>query len=314
MRKPIALVTRIDEPSEEEWRTLIAGLLPEENILCFRDMSDDERKTTEIAIVADPDPAHVAQLSGLSWIHSLWAGVERLVAELGVGAPPIVRLVDPELSRVMAEAALAWTLYLHRDMPTYARQQRDRVWLQQPYRQPSHFTVGILGLGTLGMAAAEHLKQAGFVVKGWSRSQKDVPGIECLSKIEGLRALLGCSDVVICLMPLTNETRSLLDNARFSAMKKGAALINFARGAIVVDADLIASLNAGHLSHAVLDVFQEEPLPAASPLWDHPKVTVLPHISAPTNPLTAASIVAANIRAYRMTGQLPPTVDIRRGY
>ncbi|MFZ2469250.1 MAG: glyoxylate/hydroxypyruvate reductase A [Parvibaculum sedimenti] len=314
MRKPIALVTRIDEVSEQEWRALIAELLPEESIQCFRDMSDIERKAAEIAIVANPDPAHVAELSGLSWIHSLWAGVERLVAELGVGAPPIVRLVDPELSRVMAEAVLAWTLYLHRDMPAYARQQRDRVWIQQPYRHPSRLTVGILGLGALGMAAAERLSQSDFAVKGWSRSPKDASGIECFSGDEGLNALLGGSDVVVCLMPLTNETRGLLDKARFAVMKEGAALINFARGAIIVDTDLIASLNAGHLSHAVLDVFQEEPLPAASPFWHHPKVTVLPHISAPTDPHTAAAIVANNIRAYRTTGQLPQTVDIRRGY
>lgn len=314
MRKPIALVTRIDDASEQEWRALIADLLPEESILRFRDMSDAERKAAEIAIVANPDPAHVAELSGLSWIHSLWAGVERLVAELGTGAPPIVRLVDPELSRVMAEAVLAWTLYLHRDMPTYARQQRDRVWIQHPYRHPSRLTVGILGLGALGMAAAGHLRQAGFAVKGWSRSPKKADDIECLSGDEGLATLLGDSDIVVCLMPLTNETRGFLDKARFAAMKDGAALINFARGAIVVDADLIASLDAGHLSHAVLDVFHEEPLPPASPFWHHPKVTVLPHISAPTDRHTAAAIVAANIRAYRVTGQLPQTVDIRRGY
>ncbi|MEN6542095.1 glyoxylate/hydroxypyruvate reductase A [Parvibaculum sp.] len=314
MRKPIALVTRIDEASEQEWRALLADQLPDENILCFRDMNGGQRKSAEIAIVADPNPAQVAELPGLAWIQSLWAGVERLVAELGAGAPPIVRLVDPELSRVMAEAVLAWTLYLHRDMPIYRRQQQDRVWEQQPYRHPSRYTVGILGLGALGMASAHRLKQAGFVVKGWSRSPKETSGVESFTGDDGLNAVLGGSDLVVCLMPLTDETRGLLDSRRFAAMMEGAALINFARGAIVVDADLIASLDAGHLSHAVLDVFHEEPLPAASPFWHHPKVTVLPHISAPTDQHTAAAIVAANIRAYRTTGELPQTVDIERGY
>lgn len=314
MHRPIALVTRIDKASEQEWLALLADRLPDEKILCFSDMSETERKAAEIAIVADPDPAQVAELPGLAWIQSLWAGVERLVAELGVGAPPIARLVDPELSRVMAEAVLAWTLYLHRDMPIYRQKQQDRVWEPQPYHHPSRYTVGMLGLGALGMASANRLREAGFVVKGWSRSPKEASGIESFTGDDGLITVLGASDLVVCLMPLTDETRGLLDHRRLAAMKEGAALINFARGPIVVDADLIASLDAGHISHAVLDVFREEPLPAASPFWRHPKVTVLPHISAPTDQHTAAAIVAANIRAYRATGALPQAVDIERGY
>jgi glyoxylate/hydroxypyruvate reductase A len=130
----------------------------------------------------------------------------------------------------------------------------------------------------------------------------------------GLQALLEKSDVLICLVPLTDATRGLLDARRLAAMKQGAAVINFARGAVIVADALIAALDSGKLSHAVLDVFEQEPLPAASPFWQHPKVTVLPHISAPTSWESSARIVAGNVRTWRETGKLPETVDMDRGY
>ncbi len=138
-------------------------------------MSAAEREAARIAIVANPDPAEVALLPNLAWIHSLWAGVERLVRDLGANGVPIVRLVDPELARTMAEAVLAWTYYLQRDMPAYRRQQEAGTWRPLAYRPPGATMVGILGLGTLGGAAAERLVGAGFKVAAWSRSPKVVP-------------------------------------------------------------------------------------------------------------------------------------------
>lgn len=314
MPKPLALVTRMDAASEAVWKETLADALPEETILSFRDMTAEQRINAELAIVANPDPADVAELPNIQWIHSLWAGVERLVAELGPDAAPIVRLVDPELARVMAEAVLAWTYYLHRDMPAYRASQQKAEWTPLDYRHPRDVTVGLLGLGELGKAAAERLKGAGFNVIGWSRSPKTLDGVETVSGEGGFEHILGMSDILVCLMPLTAETRGMLDAQRFSQMKPGAAIINFARGPIIVDADLIAALDAKHISHAVLDVFAQEPLPAASPYWAHPSVTVLPHISGPTDRFTAAGIVAANIRQWRQTGQLPRTVDLKAGY
>lgn len=311
MKAPIALVMR--EPTSG-WQQVIASLLPEERIVPFEDLHDEEKAAVEIAVVANPDPAEVAQLPNLKWIHSLWAGVERLVAELGPKAPPIVRLVDPELARTMAEAVLAWTYYIHRDMPAYRRQQEAAVWQSLPYVKPQDFTVGILGLGTLGAKAAERLNGAGFAVKGWSRSPKSCVGVETFSGNDGLEALLAASDVVVCLVPLTSETRGLVDARRLALFKSGASIINFARGPVIVANDLIEALDGGKLSHAVLDVFDAEPLPPVSPFWSHPKVTVLPHISGPTDRGTAAGIVAANVRAYRTSGKMPATVDPVLGY
>lgn len=313
-RPPIAFVSRLDANSEAGWLRRLADVLPEEAIRSFRDMSAEEKKQASIAVVANPDPVDISELTGLRWIHSLWAGVERLLAELPQSAPPIVRLVDPELSRVMAEAALAWTYYLHRDMPIYARQQRESVWKQQDYRHPSDRKIGLLGAGELGIAAARMLKQAAFSVTGWSRSEKQSADLTILHGEHGLTSLLAGSDIIICLLPITSETRGLLDKRRFLSMKAGASLINFARGPIVDVEALISSLDSGHISHAILDVFDQEPLDSGSPLWRHPQITVLPHISAPTNPETATRIVAENIAAYRQSGIVPPIVDRKRGY
>jgi glyoxylate/hydroxypyruvate reductase len=311
---PIAFVSRSDAASEASWIQALSEALPQETIISFSAMSDDEKQRAEIAIVANPDPEHIAALPNLKWVHSLWAGVERLVAELGPKAPPLVRLVDPELSRVMAEAVLAWSYYLQRDMPTYQRQQQQRIWQELEYRHPSELTVGLIGLGELGAASARKLKDAGFNVIGWSRSVKSLAGIETVAGEEGLNTVLQRSDIVVCLVPLTEQTRGLLNTSRFEIMKKGASLINFARGPIVVIDDLLNALDNGQLSHAVLDVFEVEPLPDTSTFWDHEKVTVLPHISGPTSRGSSARIVAGNIRNWRQNGTLPSTVDVQRGY
>jgi glyoxylate/hydroxypyruvate reductase len=310
----IALVTRLDQAEEDAWLAALTSAMPNEIVVPFRTLDPSQRHDVEIAIVANPDPADVAALPHLALIQSLWAGVERLVSELGPSAPPIVRMVDPEMARTMSEAVLAWTYYIQRDMPTYAHQQRARVWRQRPYRKPTDMTVGLLGLGALGAASARRLTNAGFRVVAWSRSPKEWPDVEALSGEEGLVAVLSMSDVVVCLMPLTSETRGLLDTRRFAQVKPGAALINFARGPIVVEPDLLAALGSGRISHAVLDVFDEEPLPATSPFWTHPHVTVLPHISAPTDRHTAAEVVAENVRRFRRGERMSDVVDANRGY
>ncbi|CAN7565951.1 glyoxylate/hydroxypyruvate reductase A [Rhizobium rhizogenes] len=310
----IALVTRIPDEAEHLWLEALSLRMPDEKIVSFRHLDEEDRAAVDIAIVANPDPMDLARLPGLTLIHSLWAGVERLVSELGDSTLPVVRLVDPQLSRTMAEAVLAWTYYLFRDMPAYARFQRERSWQQLPYRRPDQITVGLLGLGALGEAAAHRLTDAGFKVIGWSRSAKDVEGVKTFSGDDGLNAVLSRSDILTCLLPLTSETRGLLNAERLALLPANASLINFARGPIVVSEDLLQALDTGRLNHAVLDVFDVEPLPVDAPFWDHPRITVLPHISAPTDRETAAAIVADNIRSFRRTAALPSIVDFARGY
>lgn len=311
---PIPFVTQSEGAAAQSWLTALNAAMPDERVVAFSELDEVERARCRLAIVANPDPAQLKLMPKLEWVHSVWAGVERLVADLGGSGLQVTRLVDPRLAASMAEAVLAWTLYLHRDMPAYAQRQRFRIWQAEDYVLPENRVVGILGLGALGEASAAALRQARFKVCGWSRSLREVEGVQSFSGEDGLRQMLGMSDILVCLLPLTEATRGLLDAERLALLPPQAQLINFARGPIVDDAALCAALDERRLRHAVLDVFATEPLPADSWHWTHPDVTVLPHISAPTDRGTASAIVAANVRRYRQSGEIPANVDMRRGY
>jgi glyoxylate/hydroxypyruvate reductase A len=308
---PIAFVSRHDG---SRWIEMLTNSMPRESVVDDNTISDAVAMTVEIAVVADPSPGRLARYPNLKWVHSVWAGVERLVPIVAARQLPLVRLVDPMLATTMAEAVLAWTLYLHRDMPAYAAQQRQRVWKPHGYVAADELTISILGLGELGGAAAERLVEAGYRVTGWSHSAKTLDGVRSLTGEAGLREALSVANIVVLLLPLTAETQHLLNAERLALMREGASLINFARGGVLDTSALIQALDDDRLNHAVLDVFDEEPLPQTSPLWNHQKVTVLPHISAPTNRVSASGIVAANIGAYRDTGAIPVVVDAARGY
>lgn len=315
MRPVVPFVSSASPDERQSWREALPKALDGiADVKPFEDLTEDQRSEARVAIVANPDPANVAALPNLVWVQSLWAGVERLMGELPANGPKIVRLTDPQMAETMSEAVLAWTLYLHRGMPRYIAQQRQKVWQDHVLERPQERTVGVLGLGKLGAAAAMRMKANGFNVLGWSRTEKSIEGIACRHGRAGLLEVLGQSDFIVLLMPLTDETRGLIGQDELSACKKGASIINFARGPIINTAALINKLDNGPLGHAVLDVFDEEPLPPSSPLWDHDKVTVLPHISAPTIISTASRIVADNIGRYFEDGTVPPAVDRDRGY
>ncbi|MEP0232368.1 glyoxylate/hydroxypyruvate reductase A [Roseibium sp.] len=317
-RKPhriLPLVARAPAEELQGWlETLNKALASDAQVKLLGDLTPEERKAAEVAIVANPDPAELLKLPNLKWVHSLWAGVERLSSELPKDGPEIVRLVDPQMAATMSEAVLAWTLYLHRDMPRYARQQIQKTWQEHTLKLPSERTVTILGLGNLGKTAALRLKANGFNVCGWSRSAKQIDGIETHSGADGFKTALSKADITVLLMPLTPDTKGMLDAKALASMPAGASLINFARGPIIDDNALLEALDEGHIDHAVLDVFASEPLPDVHRYWDHPSVTVLPHISAPTTQSTASRIVAGNIAEYMKNGTIPESVDRSRGY
>lgn len=298
----------------QAWVDALQKALPDEQILDFDAMSDEDKATCKVAIVANPNPEQLKQLPQLQWVHSVWAGVERLVADLGNTELKIVRLIDPQLASTMAEAVLTWALYLHREIPAYARQQAQGLWLPRTYTPAQQRTVSLLGLGALGEAAAQSLVRAGFTVCGWSRREKSVADIECFTGENELPAMLAKTSILVCLLPLTPDTTGLINARVLTQLPQGASVINFARGAVINDEDLHAALDNGHISHAVLDVFETEPLPVSEWHWQHPHVSVLPHCAAPTDRATASLIVAENIRRYRNSGELPQTVDIVRGY
>jgi glyoxylate/hydroxypyruvate reductase A len=239
-------------------------------------------------------------------------GVEGLVGDpdypRGV---PLARLVDPGMVAAMSETVLARVLDWHRRHNQYRAQQRERLWLRHNQYMAGDRTVGLLGLGELGTDAARKLRALGFNVCGWSRRPKQLEGVKSYTD---LSAMLPVCDAVVCLLPLTAQTRGILNSETLNSIRKNGCVINVARGGHVVKAGLIAALDSGHLSHAYLDVFEPEPLPKDDPLWAHPKVSVTPHTAALTEPRTAVPKIVENVERARR-GEAPLNrVDFDAGY
>lgn len=311
-RSPLLLVTSLEPAEETAWREALGLAMPDERLVSGDD--PDAARDAEVAIVANPPAGALAGLPKLRWAQSLWAGVDRLLLDPTLPPVPVRRLVDPALAGAMAEAVAAAVLYLHRDFPRYADQQRRGVWRQHDVRPARERTVTLLGLGEMGRASAAALRGLGFTVQGWSRSGAPCADLRVFSGRDGLDRAVERTDILVNLLPLTAETRGLLDRDLFARLPRGASLVNVGRGAHVVEDDLIAALDAGILGHAVLDVFTREPLPPDHRLWSHPGLTLLPHVAAPTSRDSASALVAAAIRAFRETGLVPTGVDRARGY
>jgi len=310
----LPLLTIETESVQHELLNSLRSALPEERIDLLGNFSAQQLARTDVCISANPAPEMFEQLPNLVWVQSMWAGVDNMLDAAKRYELKLARLVDPQLTEAMAEAALAWTLYLHRRMPEYALSQRNRSWQQLSYKTASQRTVSVLGLGELGAASAKRLAANGFNVSGWSSSEKSLRGINCYSGKEGLNRMLSATDILVILLPLTPTTHRLVNQQLLKLLPATSSLINFARGAVVDTEDLLSALDQGQLQHAVLDVFDEEPLPVESHLWQHPRVTVLPHISALTDPGSSAQIAANNINTYRHSGDLPVTVDLVKGF
>lgn len=319
MNKPIiSFVSQLALEEQEAWLQLLSTKLPNEYIKLDTELTIEQKLQCEIAIVANPDPKVFSGYPHLKWVQSLWAGVDVLVDQLThdgqIPSFKLVRLIDPLLAQTMSEAVLTWVLYLHRDMPKYLQQQKSAHWQQHRYLLPKERTIGILGLGELGKVSALRLKENGFNVLGWSQSEKSIAGVHCYSKHGGLIEMVEQCNILICLLPLTSSTYQLINHDLLQQLPQGASVINFARGGIINSEDLIENLDNGHLEHAILDVFEQEPLKENSAFWSHEKITVLPHISAATHFESAGDIVADNIKHYRENSQLPAFIDWLKGY
>ena len=271
----------------------------------------------EVAIAASPSVGSLQGRPALRLIQSLWAGVDRLIADPSIPVDvPLARMVDPAMNAAMAETALWATLGLHRGFFRYGHQQRAGVWKQWDQCRTDEVPVLILGLGVLGTSVAQGLLARGYPVLAWrmNAGREALAGVTCLQGPEALFQALPKTRVVINLLPLTPSTRGFINADFLSRLPPTAGLVNLARGAHVVDDDLLRALDADALSHAVLDVFAVEPLPADHRYWQHPRVTVLPHVAALTDARSAAQVVADNVRRLVRGEPLMHLVDRRRGY
>jgi len=314
MKKIIPFICQVDITIQENWLNVLKKELTNYEVILHTKLTNEQLFECEVAIVANPHPEVFSKMPKLKWVQSLWAGVERLLLEVPASKFEIVRMADLSLANTMAQSVLAWTFYLYKNMPLYQKQQSQKVWKEHILEQPEDKNIVILGLGNLGKKSALKLLENDFNVFGWSRSKKEIEGIKTYCGNDGLEQVLKIADIVVCLLPLTKETTNLIDSSKLKLLKKGSSIINFAREPIIDYDALVKSIQDSHISHAVLDVFKEEPLNENSALWDNPNITILPHISAPTNMKTAAKLAASNISDYFYSGKLPTFVDKKSGY
>jgi glyoxylate/hydroxypyruvate reductase len=276
----------------------------------------------DTALAWQPPPGLLASLPNLGLIVSVGAGVDALVHDPTLPDVPLVRFVDPDLTGRMVAYIALQVLYHHRRMSEFRELQARAIWSYLPEPAAHEVRVGLMGLGVLGSAAADGLKPFGYRVRGWSRAPRRVDGVECFSGSGQLDAFLAETDILAVLLPLTLETRGIVNRGLLARLSRtgrsahlpGPVLINAGRGGLQVDDDIVAALGAGELYAASLDVFQTEPLPAASPLWRHPRVVVTPHNAAESAPSAIARYALRQMRAHKGGAALENLVDRSRGY
>ena len=281
----------------------IHAIAPEAELVEYRrDIGDAELGDIEVVLGWRFPAGVAARLPRLKWVCSVAAGVEKLlVPDLALHVP-LSRIVDTEQAEGIAQFVVLMALRHARGLPAYEALQRERAWRRQPVAAVRS-RVAVLGMGTMGAAVARLLGAVGFEVRGWSRSHGGA-----------LDALLAASDIVVCALPLTPQTDGLLGAKAFALMPRGSYLINIARGAHVVEAELIDAVQRGHLAGAALDVQRNEPMAAGDPLWDVPGITITPHIAAQSSPATIAAQFVAGLHCVERGEPPPQQVDRARGY
>jgi glyoxylate/hydroxypyruvate reductase A len=297
----------------EPWRKRFAELAPELTFIQWPHVPDPA--AIDFALVWKYPPGELKRYPNLKLVSSLGAGIDHIVGDPDFPAHvPFVRLVDTSLTEGMVEYALYGVLRHHRQMRDYEAFRREGRWTPLPAPDTKACRVGVAGVGEIGGAVARALKGLGFAVAGWSRTGKGPGGLEMYAGTAAWKPFLARSDILICVLPLTPQTRGILNAEAFAAMPQGSALINIARGRHVVSGDLVQALDSGPLAYALLDVTDPEPLPANHPFWTHPKLEFTPHVASLTNPATAAPQVVENIRAFLAGMPLRNLVDRRQGY
>ncbi|MCD7107824.1 glyoxylate/hydroxypyruvate reductase A [Rhizobium sp. DKSPLA3] len=312
MPKPIPVVLKSIPAHAAVWHEVFLREAPD---MVLRDW-DAETGFSGITYFAGwMPPADLAvRMPDLALVFSVGAGIDHLPLADIPAHVAIVRMIAPDVTRSMTEYVLFGVLALHRDIVPYVLETREGVWNPRPIRPARSRTIGIMGLGVLGRAAAKALVALGFRVRGWSQSAKDMPGVETFAGRATLDTFLAETDILVCLLPLTGETRHILDDRLFRTLPRGAAVLNVGRGGHLVEPDLLRALDDGHISAAILDVLSEEPPPADCPLLGHPRVLITPHSASASQPEEAARQMITIVRQHGSGAPIDHLVDRGKGF
>jgi glyoxylate/hydroxypyruvate reductase len=303
--------SQFDDPAD--WGRHLRDAMPGLDFRVWPEVGDP--KDIEAALVWKAPEGELRRFPNLKLIINLGAGVDSIVKDrtLPQGIP-IVRIADAEMSRMMAQFVLAAVLRHYRDFVSFSRAQRERRWHYIHPHEAATCGVGVMGLGNLGGMAAAELVRQGFRVAGWARSPKSLEGVESFHGEAGFAPFLARSEILVMMLPLTQETEGIMDARALALLPRGAKIVNVGRGQLVDEDALVAALRSGQIAEATLDVFRTEPLPAESPLWEFDQVLVTPHLASVAIPRTAARQVAENLRRLAAGEPLLNVVDPRRGY
>ncbi|PTQ10010.1 glyoxylate/hydroxypyruvate reductase A [Sphingomonas oleivorans] len=306
----MSLLYRADPQRGRQWQALFAAEAPDIAFHLWPDMGDPAA-IRYLAAWAPPAETF-AELPALEVVFSIGAGIDQLDLSRIPGHVRVVRMVEPGIVSGMTEYACLAVLSLHRHMPHYRAAQQEARWAPLRLVPAAERRVGVMGLGQLGRATLAALRPFGFPLAGWSRSPHDIPGVQCFAGEDGLNAFLARTDILLCMLPLTEETRGILSRDLFARLPEGAMLVNAGRGGHLVEADLLAALDEGRLSSAMLDVLEQEPAAPDHPFWRDSRIVITPHVGAMTQADSAARMLIANIRAHRagrpMTGEIARTL------
>lgn len=314
----MSLLVACQQIKAEVFAKGVSKLAPDMDVRVWPEMGDPA--DIRYALVWKPPEGVLNELPNLEAIFSIGAGVDHVIGLKNMPDVPLVRFVDPNLTMRMTEYVCLHVLMHHRRMLEYAELQKEHTW-KELWPQPgaSDIRVGVMGLGVLGLDGVEKLKMLGYEVAGWSRSKKDIEGIETFAGKDGLDVFLARTDVLVCLLPHTPDTEGILNRAFLAKLAKdgrlpGPVLINAGRGKVQVEADILSALEEGDLWAASLDVFEEEPLPETSPLWKHPRVIITPHNASISDYMAVCRYVLDQIERHEQGKPLENIVDLERGY
>lgn len=309
----MSIVIVSDFANPEPWISALKKADPEVEVVLYDELKD--RSKMEFALAWNHAPGIFMQFPGLKTISSLGAGVDHLLKDPDIPAHiNIVRIIDPLLSQDMFEFALAVIMSRLKNLGHFRENQHQKVWKKKRYLRMDQVGVGVMGTGVIGHHVASNLQRIGFSVSGWSRSEGQPASYKKYFGQEQLEAFLKNTDILISLLPLTPETRGVLNKNTLGMLPQGAWMVNLGRGPLLVDEDLINLLDTGHLAGANLDVFQKEPLPEDHPFWAHPKVHITPHIASLTDPESVAPQIVENYRRTLQNQPLLNLVDRKKGY